>query len=344
MCLGFDYELDEEKLRIGDNADQWRMARRYMYELSEVKGGSDGIRVPRSRAYFKLMELLHDHPDILKGRSGKKSAPFRVACLAEGPGGFMEALVDKLKDRKYRMHAITLRTDETHTDFINFAKSESKDQQIMIHYGSDGSGNLYNPSNIQDFTKKVQYSCWLITADGGFDETTIPGGSILAKESWHIKLIFAEMISALLLQATGGHFILKVFDCFTLPMAEIIYILRDLYAEVHIVKPQTSRPGNSERYLVCKRYGGKPKYLEHLYSIYRTLCQQDKYFCSSILNVELPESFTSWLFDTNREHSERQKDYIRRALEFDKRKIHDYQRRNQVKSREFLEKYILNVK
>ena len=56
------------------------------------------------------------------------------------------------------------------------------------------------------------------------------------------------------MQANGGNFILKVFDTFSTTMIDVLYLLSCLYKSVYIMKPQTSRYANSEKYIVCKGF------------------------------------------------------------------------------------------
>ena len=49
-------------------------------------------------------------------------------------------------------------------------------------------------------------------------------------------------------------FVLKVFDVFLQPTVELIYLLSCFYEHVYIVKPNTSRYANSEKYVVCKKF------------------------------------------------------------------------------------------
>ena len=41
---------------------------------------------------------------------------------------------------------------------------------------------------------------------------------------------------------------------FLKPTVDILYLLSLAYEEVHVVKPNTSRYANSERYIVCKKF------------------------------------------------------------------------------------------
>ena len=48
-----------------------------------------------------------------------------------------------------------------------------------------------------------------------------------------------------------------MFDTFTHASIDILYILSSLYEKVYFYKPQTSRPGNSEKYIICKKFFSK---------------------------------------------------------------------------------------
>lgn len=51
---------------------------------------------------------------------------------------------------------------------------------------------------------------------------------------------------------TKGHFVVKLFDLFTPFSVSLIYLMYKCFQRISICKPNTSRPANSERYLVCK--------------------------------------------------------------------------------------------
>ena len=87
------------------------------------------------------------------------------------------------------------------------------------------------------------------------------------------RLLAAEMGFALALQKQGGNFILKVFDTFTKPTIDILFMLCNLYKEVFVSKPCTSRHANSERYIVCKHFRLKTSdaLLPHLRAMFKQL-------------------------------------------------------------------------
>lgn len=52
-----------------------------------------------------------------------------------------------------------------------------------------------------------------------------------------------------------GHFVTKLFDLFTPFSVGLIFLMYNCFEKIAILKPNTSRPANSERYLIC--YGLK---------------------------------------------------------------------------------------
>ena len=56
------------------------------------------------------------------------------------------------------------------------------------------------------------------------------------------------------MQKRKGTFVLKIFDIFNKLSVDIIYLLSYYYKKVFIIKPNTSRYANSEKYIVCMDY------------------------------------------------------------------------------------------
>tara|TARA_B100001093_G_C26763361_1_gene986729 strand:+ start:38 stop:631 length:594 start_codon:yes stop_codon:yes gene_type:complete len=114
----------------------------------------------------------------------------------------------------------------------------------------------------------------IITGDGGFDFSV----DFNKQEIMANKLIFSQICFAIAMQKKGGIFILKIFDVFTQATIDILYILSCLYEKVYIVKPNTSRFANSERYLVCKNFNldNTYKVINHLSTLFTQLTSDNK--------------------------------------------------------------------
>ena len=68
------------------------------------------------------------------------------------------------------------------------------------------------------------------------------------------SLHYCEMVTALGVLAPGGSFILKAFTLFEHPTICALYLLGALFQQVHVYKPATSKPGNSETYIIGKGF------------------------------------------------------------------------------------------
>jgi len=229
-----------------------------------------------SRAFYKLWELFFMFDLVpLDGN-------FISAHLAEGPGSFTQATMffrdlysKKGSSNNDKYFAVTLHSDNSDNidnnqnihiptfdnDFTNFYNKESP-KRIIQHTtyplkvsqksAKKDNGDLTDLKTILLFSdhfkdKKAHF----ISADGGFkwnNENT--------QEQEAFKLIFAEIVCALKIQAVGGHFVCKIFESFTLTTAKFLCILSSFYKDVFIVKPLTSRKSNSEKYIVCKDFIG----------------------------------------------------------------------------------------
>lgn len=256
----------KSKISTLTNTANWDRAKKLTnpYELvytpnRKLKIDSIADRNPLSRSYFKMWEILHhfsreetypDNHNILY-----KSPRLKVAHLAEGPGGFMEAMLNfrnQLDFHNDRLYGITLYP--SNKEIPGWRKTHNllkQNQNISIIYGKDKTGNIYNPDNILDFKQKVGEAD-IVTADGGFDFSI----DFNKQEELAMRLIFCEVVCALGVQKKGGMFVCKVFDLYTHFSIKIIYILKCFYKTINIYKPSTSRPANSEKYVVASGFLG----------------------------------------------------------------------------------------
>jgi cap1 methyltransferase len=78
---------------------------------------------------------------------------------------------------------------------------------------------------------------------------------------------------ALSVLRVGGNFVCKLFDLFTPFSVGLVYLMYLCFDSISIHKPVTSRPANSERYIICKGAIADVKDLVHdyLFSVNETL-------------------------------------------------------------------------
>lgn len=244
------------KERITPIESAWNKYKKFLnpYEFihSNIPGKHKSIAKynPLSRSYFKMMELIQIF-DLCK----QSSAPINTFHLAEGPGGFIEALCHYRNNPNDRYIGMTIQDSDVNVP--GWKKSQKIIKQfpnIHIENGADGSGDILQEENLKYIYKNYAHTMDIVTGDGGFDFSE----NFNNQEVDIARLLYGQICNALILQKPGGVFVLKMFDCFMHHTCDLLYLLTVFYRKVYICKPHTSRYANSEKYIICKDYQ-KPK-------------------------------------------------------------------------------------
>ena len=254
FCKDYKERLHKIKGQIDPVYKEWDMIKNMIHDYEYVYTSSSNVKknishkVPVSRSYFKMKELVIECPLELQKDT-------RIVCVAEAPGGFIQCLQDS---GVIDIHGITLVSSDKKVPYWNRV---IRVQGTTFHKGVTGDGDLYNFQNIMKFVKDIGMGAVdIVTGDGGFDTS----GDYNEQETRSYKLIYSEVYLALLLQKKGGVFICKMFDMFESKTISLIYILQECYEEVMIYKPCVSRDSNSEKYIICKGYLGHNKDIGNL--------------------------------------------------------------------------------
>ena len=76
-----------------------------------------------------------------------------------------------------------------------------------------------------------------------------------------------QVVATLGLLAPGGSFVWKLFTLFEHPAMGCLALLAAVFAELHVFKPATSKPFNSEVYVIAKvRAASAPHACQHAVS------------------------------------------------------------------------------
>ena len=250
---------------------------------------------PISRSYFKFIEISNMLQIVDSFINKKCISTFH---LAEGPGGFIEATANLRKNPNDSYYGMTLISNDSNVP--GWKKSLDlfkKYPNINLEKGSTKDGNILCLENFKYCYEKYGHSMDIITGDGGFDFSV----DFNMQEIMSSKLILAECIYALTLQNFDGHFILKIFDCFSKSTTEILYFLTSFYQKVYIVKPHTSRYANSERYIICKNFKLKTldKSLINKFNDIIACISKENVYIDNILSYQLPYFFITKLEEIN---------------------------------------------
>lgn len=342
LSLTLNGYLNNIKKQIDDNCDNWDHIKRYTnpYEFihSTIPGSKNSISKlkPLSRSFYKMVEITN----ILHLLDDLRDGPIETFHLAEGPGGFIEAMVFMRKNENDRYHGMTLINEDPNVP--GWKKSKhflETHKNVEIEYGPSNTGDLLDVENLKYCYSKYKNTMNIITADGGFDFSI----DFNKQEILATNLLFAQVTFAIAMQKTGGHFILKIFDIFTKTTVDIIYLLSSLYKKVYIVKPNTSRVANSEKYIVCKGFNGNhSKLMNNIISQYHKLKEND--YITSIIDSDIDLYYLNKLEEYNAIFGQQQIENISSTLNLmafgtKNDKLEVYKKNNVHKCIQWCEKY-----
>ena len=298
ICFSLINYLTKSKDKINNYIEQWDNYKKYTntYEFIQTHVPSLKISIskykPLSRSYFKMIEILNTFKIL-----DPYSAPINSFHLAEGPGGFIEALAYLRKNKNDKYIGITLQAkDNTIPNWNKCKDIIKKYNNIFLEFGKDGTGDILSPDNLKYCFEKYSNKMDIITGDGGFDFSI----DFNNQETLASNLIFAEICFAILLQKKGGTFILKYFDIFHKSSIDLLYILNSFYSSVIVSKLHTSRSANSEKYIICKnfKYDSTADFFDIFYKIF-TINDLKNTVISNFLNISIPYIFVNKIEEIN---------------------------------------------
>lgn len=339
---GFSAVLNKYRNAIDNiETEDWKKVRWYINDYDFL------VKDPIiNRAFYKYWEIVNEFELF----DDYQDSHVILHC-AEAPGGFIQGTniylqVDRLPDKieepeekcedgwtsvkskkkktkkDYRIFTISLNKDLPQYKSYNLPSYNKNilNKHVCITYGKDNTGDINNWENIRYINGLSNKRFFLITADGGFDE----GTDFNNKEQLHYGLILSEIYTAIELQTQGGHFVLKVFDVFTETSVQLLYLLSLCYEEMYAYKPKTSRPTNSEKYIICKKFTLTDKSRHYITNALQTLSNKLKRgrsqackpanYSSFTLYDTIPMEFQTKIYDMNVKLLNRQCDFLERAV------------------------------
>ncbi|KAK6182178.1 hypothetical protein SNE40_009918 [Patella caerulea] len=196
------------------------------------------------------------------------------ADICAGPGGFSEYVLWRKKgDSKGFGMTLKGQNDFKLEDF--FAGPGEMFEPFYGVGGIDGDGDIFNPDNQDAFTNFVLDNTdgkgvHFVMADGGFSVE----GQENIQEILSKQLYLCQCLVALSILRYDGHFVCKLFDLFTPFSMGLVYLMYLAFDTISIFKPVTSRPANSERYIICRnKRAGSERICEYMKHINLDLCK-----------------------------------------------------------------------
>lgn len=258
ICNDDLLKLNNKLNKLRDKIDKidtkiWKKMRWFVNDYDFKK---DSVII--NRAYYKYLEI------IITFQLYNDRYPENILHLAEAPGGFIQVSlnIDKHKINKYKkmkvidedgfekyikVNNINIFTMSIMNEYDKFIFDETiLKRNVNVIKGYLERGDLLDYENINILKSLSKYD--IITSDGGFDDNH----DYNKKEEQHLNLIKAEIEYGIECCNENGHFIVKIFDMFNENTFELIGKLYSHFKNVIIYKPYTSRPTNSEKYVICK--------------------------------------------------------------------------------------------
>lgn len=203
-----------------------------------------------TNATIKIYELIHQMQLI----KGNKLTAF---CNAELPGNFIIGINHYLKtmyNNAIFKWVASSYLSEKGTLGDNYGIFEFNRNNWLMDLTMNG--NLMDKDNIIELSKRVlerfPKGVDLYTSDAGFDVSS----NYNEQEEQTILLNYGQILSGLLVLTLGGSLITKQFTYFTIFNKSLITLLSTLFDELYVTKPVTSRPLNSEIYIIGKGFKG----------------------------------------------------------------------------------------
>tara|TARA_B110001450_G_scaffold228571_1_gene228624 strand:+ start:522 stop:1688 length:1167 start_codon:yes stop_codon:yes gene_type:complete len=338
--------LKNIKTEIDDVQGKWdivkKVTNKYEYinssvNIDNVKSSNNSVCCykPISRSYFKMVEILN-----IFDFKFLRQDNIKTFHLAEGPGGFIEAIAKNRKSQNDIYYGMTLMDNDVDVPKWNKITNLLKEyNNIKLIYGPKNDGNLYFSHNIEYITKHFKHSMHFITGDGGFDYSV----DFNKQEENSINLIFCEMLYALILQKAGGCFVLKVFDIFHRNTIEILSILSYFYEKVYVYKPLTSREANSEKYIICINFQIKKNYNVIINKLKHNFNMMKNKKIVKILDYEPNSYFLNKIQEINAIYGQQQIENILCTInhvhDFQKEKMNKIKQNNIEKCKKWCQEY-----
>lgn len=156
--------------------------------------------------------------------------------------------------------------DTTDMSSVHFLEDGSNIQSLMYFrekfYKTKDKYYIINPYKTSNFIEEnekkiIKINSYSIKEKVQFitigSSITYMDNENTIEQEYHIPL-FKNILNSVRIQKKGGSMVIKVFETYTDVTAKILSILISLYDKVFLIKPMTSLPSQSERYIICNGF------------------------------------------------------------------------------------------
>ena len=212
-----------------------------------------------TQAWCKFTEILNRFPTLVS-TSAHTDESFKTLHLCEAPGAFITALNHFIKLKRISVSWSWMSSSLNPFYEGNSTGAMINDDRFIINtlenwdFGKDDTGDILSVANLEYFVEQYRGQMSLVTADGSIDCQADPARQEILVSGLH----FAEIVTALGVLKFGGSLVVKMFTFYESETHQHLYLLKCFFEKIEVVKPATSKEGNSEVYVVCLGFIGIP--------------------------------------------------------------------------------------
>lgn len=221
----------------------------FYVERRKIELASHGQHV--TNAWLKMTELLIYFS--LVSNDATSLVHFDNAAF---PGAFILAVNHYVQthNKRYEWYASSMIDPEKPLLADSFGLCCRYPDRWLMSATSSNNGDVTMITNIDDWAKRLKHRVNLYTSDLGFE--TGNNGDYSRQEKDHLKAHLGQILAGIETLGTNGNLVCKQYTFFCMFNVTLYALLTQLFVDVWIAKPATSRSTNSETYLVCRNFRG----------------------------------------------------------------------------------------
>ena len=286
-----------------------------------------------TNAFLKCWEMIQDF-DLIPANH---NSDYTVFCNAELPGAFIFAINYYIKTRtsnpSFKWYGNSLWPSDSEILGDSF-KLYEKNKDNWLMNGKEYSGDVLDLKMIDYIKERIGGTVDLYTSDIGIPLNV---EDLNNQETLETPLNLGQVICGLVSLKNGGHLVCKMFLFFSKFNMSLLSILNNLFDEFYISKPVSSRPANSEIYIIGKGYKGYNK--EAMTELLQSLVLWKTKDMSNEQISEIKEEFYATLIYASYKIYQRQIYFIEKNV----RLIKDYYNTHNIHNFEDKERYDMVV-
>lgn len=234
----------------------------FIYEKKNIKKKYNTLHV--TNAWIKFQELVTLFK-LIPDKISSKDNTFKYFDNAAFPGAFIFAMhhyiLTKTNIKNLDWYGSSLLGDEDIA--LQDTYSLYKDYPKRWLMNKKFNGDVTDIKNINYWEKFFNNSVDLYTSDLGLAVSK----DYNKQEDFQLRPNIGQLLTGIVVLKKGGSMITKQYTWFHAQNVTILALLTNLFKEVYVTKPITSRPFNSETYIVAKHYLGPFKKDTYEYSL-----------------------------------------------------------------------------